>query len=395
MRGSRQLNLRRAKSKRTEKVSKRPSAPWIALLSTIGAAAISAAVSFFVATAKLNSEDSVSRAKLFNELIEQFQKEGGDRYALLSLWKIYPEDRRLVLITALQDPTPETIKLLTQLGYKEELENFQEDIKKIYETSSGENRRAISSLFQVLSPIEQADIALNRIQSSEVSDTDTEEYIEFYELLRASPDVRDYIENKIQTTPSFEHRVLLAYGLFLSGEPAPLNNTLSDLRQNIDWFPALADFFGKRNPLSLGEIERSSILGLAEQHAQHVVAAKKSQIELFFSLDVTENFFPNTLTNQTNKENVASILRLVAQEGRIVQRDVALRLMNDFDLQPAADVEYFEAVFCNDDSDEKELLFRSLAYGGRLFETTILRSDYNEAEAAITAKMKELDIECS
>jgi len=393
--GSRRLNLRRAKSKGLGKVSKKLSASWIALISTLGAATISAAVSFFVATAKLNSEDTVNRAKLFSELIEDFQDDGGDRYALLSLWKIYPEDRRLVLITALQNPTPETIKLLTQLGYKEELETFQEDIKKIYETSSGENRRAISALFQVLSPIEQADIALSRVQSVEVSDTDTEEYVEFYELLQASSNVRDYIENQVQSAPNFEHRILLAYSLFLSGEHAALNNTLSELKQNIDWFPELADFFRKRNPLSLGEIERSSILSLAKEHAKYVVMQNKPKIELFFSLDTAENFFPNMLTNQTNQENVTSILQIIAREGRIVQRDVALRLMDDFELQPAADAEYFGAVFCNDDEDEKELLFRSLAYGNRLFEKAVLRSNYSEAEAVIADKMKELDIVCS
>lgn len=396
MRGRRLLNRRRSRARRNSSGGKSLTGVWTAALSTVLAACISAAVSFFVTTAKIDSEDSINRARLFKDLISAFQTDGNERYALLSLWKIYPEDRRIVLITALQNPTPETIRLLTQLGYKDELASFQEDIKKVYDAAEGDDKRLISGLFQALEPIEQVEIVLESILSQEVSSADQDEYREFARLMSDSIEVREHVVQKLPTIDSVEHRIQISYAIYQAGDSAPFNDTLAQLKQQMEWFPSLANFFGSRNPLDIGENERSSILSLAAEHAEYTIQNDNSRVDLRYSLGVSESFFPNMLENETNNKNLLKIVKIIIRNSNnlIVQRDLALKLLSQSGSAEVANKEYFNIIYCSDDEERKQSLFNGLSFGSTLLSEDVLSTGYSEAKVEILKKMEEQGIAC-
>lgn len=122
-------------------------------------AILSAVVSFFVSNQtlvveveKIRSQESLERAKIFQNLVQISKSSDDPTLALLALWKVYPDDKELIVTTALLNPTPQTVGALHALGVGDELHKYDRLISSVMLNASYDKVREFSELYADFSP---------------------------------------------------------------------------------------------------------------------------------------------------------------------------------------------------------------------------------------------------
>lgn len=396
----RKLNFNIARRRNKSKPSSgTANSVYITVIGGILTAVISAGVSYLVASEKLKSDASIRRATLFKELISSLQADPSDPYPLLSLWKIYPDDHRLIVITALQEPTPQTIKLLTQLGYNDELTSFQDDIRRIYESAQGESRETISILFQALDSLEQIDIVLDQLAELDDIPADHPLVSELETLIAVDAKARRQVAGYLAKVPPERNdlRVVLAYALYLAEDKSHFENLLTRVDQNIQSFPVLAAYLRDRQARDIDPRLRSAMIGLASKYSEMVMTQPgTSFISQNFALQSLEQYYSTIARNSVDSEPFRTTLAAIAEhpEARPTQRERSLRMLALNGFEPLAIETYYNIVLCNGARTDQKRAFDTLAFGSTFLADEIAALEYAQARPKLQNDMNERQLSC-
>ena len=73
-------------------------------------------------------------------------------YSILALWKLYEDDRRLVIITALQSENPQAIAVLELLQLENQLMPYADTVKGVLDKAEGERKELLRNLYAKINP---------------------------------------------------------------------------------------------------------------------------------------------------------------------------------------------------------------------------------------------------
>lgn len=161
-----------------ESVSEGASKAQYAFLGVLGAAIISAAVSFFVSKnttevemLKIQSAEHATKAEQFKNLVKEISSGGsGSEYALIALWKIYPNDHRLILVTALQNPTKKSLNTLRAIVPRGGFDEYSDSIESLMYYADPEERVKYAEQFIDVTPESVLRVYLDLLQSTTLND---------------------------------------------------------------------------------------------------------------------------------------------------------------------------------------------------------------------------------
>lgn len=185
----------------------------MAAFGTIMAAGVSAAVSYFVSNKtiqleqkRISVEESLERAKIFRELVDAVRTSDDPTYALLALWKVYPQDERLIVTTALMNPTPNTVSTLHAFGIAERLDEYNETIRNMMINAPRDRRKEFSITYRDISP--ETVLAVN-VEAVIRSGGDESDLFDLRNLIGFRPDLQRPLSEIIETDSRVQSEPLL------------------------------------------------------------------------------------------------------------------------------------------------------------------------------------------
>lgn len=372
---------------RPKKESKSLAALLIPATTTIVAGLVAAGVSYYVATLQLSSEENIKKQEMFHELITSLGNKDSDHYSLLALWKIYPKDHRLIVITALQDPNPDKIRLLSQIGFGDQLKPYEQDILKIYADATVEERQHLGQLFEAIGSTQHVDVLLAKLRKNPALKFSDPQIAELTDLAKSGKARADRIATYYDGVPKEElnHRLAVAHALYSAGYKSQFKNILVELGQDTSRFPKVAAFFDAKNLRGLSAAasvveadEASSLIRLAKSHIEFIQQNQGDKFVLRGSLDVLSAFFEATSRGATDTERFVSALKTIADyelnapsetasaRFYLYQEEVIQLLLKE---GRRADAEYtfVHALLCQVDGQNQERTFRRLRSAKRLY----------------------------
>ena len=251
----------------------------ITALGVILAAGVSAAVSFFVSDntvklelERLRTEESLEKARIFQELVNTASKAEDPTYALLALWKVYPDDEKLIVTTALMNPTPQTIGTLHALGIAEQLQEYEATIKALMVNAERELRQDFYSSYMDISPQAVFEVmyeTMVRSGGQEGDLLDLKNFLLSHENFLPSLETRIAGDDRVQDDMRLRTRI--ASGLYEIG-PAPFAALLKEAETDPAFFGQLARHIAER----VSGLQRADQDRLAELALGSIEAARKS-----------------------------------------------------------------------------------------------------------------------
>ena len=132
---------------------------WRSLVGVLVTAVFSGCISYVVSlnTVRLEEKriaslESLEKARIFQELVKSAEEQEDPTYAILALWKVYPDDEELIVATALLNPSLLTVGTLHALGFAEKLKDHEASIKAIMVNAPREKREEFTSVYLEISP---------------------------------------------------------------------------------------------------------------------------------------------------------------------------------------------------------------------------------------------------
>lgn len=231
----------------------------ISAFSAVAAALLSAIVTLRVTNIQTDTkellavrQDSIQRAELFRNLIQDLNDDSKSGYALLTLWKLYeqPKDRKVVVLAALENPKPDTINTLTRMGFEKELEDYSDTLARIAKSGIGESADVAENIIlQALSPISTARYLLDVLAGATIIDPHTLNVQNLITLSERHDDVMALVAE--QEKRSDQERPLFAYIQYKAGKPAPFIDYLKNVRADPEEFRIFLELMTKLTPEDL------------------------------------------------------------------------------------------------------------------------------------------------
>jgi hypothetical protein len=305
-----------------------------AAIATIIAAAISSSVSYSLTTSRLSYEESMEKARMFKELAFELQADASNVYPLLALWRNFPDERQLVVLTALREPSPEAIQFLVQAGFDNELKLFQDDIIHLFFQSGGQDRKLLWQILQVLDTDRVVELILSELKDSgDILPTNSL----VGELSRLAQE-NDESKGKIIETframdyTQFEGKMALAYILMTSGHEEFMREILEQTNRQIDLFPAVSQFL-RRFPYSNLQADfRKQVINLSLLHFDSVSSQGADDSLYMYGLQLHRHLAPTFASDEQTRINVLESVYKIAIDEKLksmMSRYEAVSLLRD------------------------------------------------------------------
>lgn len=296
----------------------------VALIGAIGSivvALVAGMVSYFVSSATVEVElrraemqDSLARAEFFRELVGEV--EAGSKYALLALWKIYPEDKQLIVITALQEPNEQTLNTLRDLGLADELKDYEDTIKSLMRNADIEDRIGYRKAFLDLSPGSVLDVAVEAVINSENS-TDhfnpaVNELVSVLGYKRGLFEKRllEHISNSGRIKEDIDLRITfarIAYGF----EPKLMAALFDDMKTDIHSFSTLAAKFDSGDIEALDVSDREHLFSLTIEFLRKTLKGKPKEYYFNDGMDLVNRLQKKIVVTSDQKDELAALISQV------------------------------------------------------------------------------------
>lgn len=347
----------------------------VALVSAVGAivvAVISGAVSWIVAGQTLAQQDIVQRATLFKELINEVNDENGGGYATLALWKLYPEDRRLVIISALQSDKPQPIAVLMLLGLEDELDDYESTIRNAINNTPVEKRKELLKLYSQINPESLLDLNVESILAEKAHlFVQTSQFDELVELLSGSVELQKELAKKIEADSRISNDLTkeftFALALYMNKSTDRFDKLLLKAGQDIEFFGRLARLVRDGSAVGRYTVEdQKTILKLSIKYMEHISAKEELLSEFYGALEAFETSYNND--ELVSAEDQLKVLNLFEGQFRQfsdhLQRLAMLRIAARMEIARAR-VWYYSAISCEAEGASKKfyLLSRKSAQG--------------------------------
>lgn len=372
----------------------------IATAGTILAAAVSGTVSYLVSTASLKSEDTRARADMFKQLVEQVQIAENPNYALLALWKIYPNDKKLIVITALQKPTVQSLTTLRALGYEEELRKYNETIKSIMVNATPEQRKDYSRLFLEVSAESVLDISLEAAikLGNEIDEINRGPALEITGYLQRKPDLIPVLEKRIASDKRINRndqlRVALALALYAAEARGTMNVILDEAGSSIQNFSRLSTQLTTREMIrTLTVSDREKLWHVAVANLEKVLRDNQKEHYFLAGVDVIEELRNNVVLSREQEAQIVDIYSkfyaLLAKRG--IYSKLVLRRLSK--INPEISQKLYLATLACQDGQDVELFFKT-------FDTDDLdlgsgfADSFADAKREAISRMRNNDMNC-
>lgn len=338
----------------------------VSLVSSVGA--------FWVASDRLALDDTVSKAKLFSDLIARIGEAESANYALLALWKIYPEDRKLIVITALQNPSPAVISTLRAIGLDEELTEFKDTIKAIYQISPANNQSRIRDLFLSLDAKGVLELSLEQLLEDPAHQHFGDEFYNLTSLLVANKElVVDLVglyksDPRIQQSP--DHKIEMAVILYNAGHKDELENLLVEFGDSPQTFNTIAPLLAQavaQSQFSVRSYEH--FLSLSLEALKLLPKQFDGEAEHQFNdiMDIVLMSLPKVRHSANEFAQLKEILNSWYQLGR-EDSFTRKRILAAFDhLDGSLSRKLFVHSLVCDDQASADFLFQMTEYGSRYY----------------------------
>lgn len=224
----------------------------IAAIATIVASVCAAAVSYVVSNREIElaaesayTDNVVKKATLFSSLMEKASLDGNVGYSILALWKLYEDDRRLVIITALQSENPQAIAVLELLQLENQLTPYADTVEGVLHKAEGERKEVLRNLYAKINPNGVVDERIDAI----LAETKDEFYLspdfeELVALCRENPAMVAYLEkvydSDARISDSLLNRFTFSLALYQTGNTERLLKLVEEYEANLDNFGQLA-----------------------------------------------------------------------------------------------------------------------------------------------------------
>ena len=347
---------------------------WIAAVTaagTIATAAVSAGVSWFVSERTLEldhwraqAEDSIQRAELFTDLMQHVTTDGKAGYAILALWKLYQDDRKLVVISALQSEDPQALTVLHQLGLERELKGYEQTIRNVIDRVGDQRRKELLQLYSEIDPSGIVDLSVHRVlEESSAALAQSKAFDELVDLLRDRPDLRGRVAQLMSSDrrlqASVRGRFALALALYVAGETETFDRMIVESEGDIDLFAKLAPLIKAGGQKVRYEVrDQEKLLRLSVQLMRASSGGAKKKAQFYGALEVFRDAFPHA--GVTSSERPA-IVQMFEDHYRVIPEDrlARERILNtvwQLD-QEAARRLYHSAVVCEKLEDSRPFFF--------------------------------------
>jgi len=345
---------------------------WIAkisALSAIVAAILSAIVTLRVTNIQTdtqqlvsNRKDSVARAELFRDLIEDLNDPNKSGYALLTLWKIYdePKDRKVVVLAALENPNQDTIDTLTRMGFEKELEGYSDTFARIARSGTGESADVAKNIIlQALSPVSTARYLMDILASATIIEPHHPNVDSLITLSAKHTDVMALVAQQEKRVD--QDRPLFAYIQYKAGNSSPFLQYLKDVQSDPKKFRAFIELMTKLTREDLDRRDWPQIIATAISFlAANEPGTRNFSEQKAFALIDRNNYGDVDLSDEQAHTIVELCYRFVHQEKTTDDtRWKALECLYSWD-QPEMRQTVAEYLSCEGNFDTEKYMFTSL-----------------------------------
>ena len=193
-------------------------------------------VTFWSVKQQLLVEDSLERAKIFQNLVETVRTSNDPTYALLALWKVFPEDEKLIVMTAMMNPTPQSVSTLHAIGLTDRLDSHNKNIFEMMIHAPRELRQEYSNAYRNISP----QTVLNVLVETAIRSRGGErEMSDLKNLLDFNPDMLTILLDKIAKEDRVQDNTRLHLRIarmVYDSDPAPLRDLLATSKGDVTLF---------------------------------------------------------------------------------------------------------------------------------------------------------------
>lgn len=344
----------------------------IAASATVIAGLISAIVSWTVSQHTLEreewrdrAENTVQRAALFKELIDEVSAGRNTSYAILALWKLYEDDRRLVVITALQSDDPKAIEVLRLLGLQQELVGFQNTFINVIDNAGPERRSELLLLLSDIYPNQRVDLSIESIINER--STDFARSISFRDLaalLRQRPEFRERVAERMakddRISSSVSYRFTVALALYAAGETDPFDFLIEESASDMALLAQVAPLLVKGSQVvNYNSDDQIRQMRLSVELMRHSAEIQNGNTSFYNGLRVFRSVLPRADMASEERSNILDFFESYFRDNPSsrITRERILDVVADLDKERAIQL-YYSAISC-EESAASELFFHA------------------------------------
>ena len=373
---------------------------WITAIATLGATLMTSLFGFVVDTQKQESVDSIKRAEMFTQLLGSIKDNPEDPYPLLSLWKIYPNDRRLIVITALQEPTEKTSRLLLQIFDDNDLAAHTKEIRDIYMDATDETRKHIGALYRALDPDGQIDVLLDQIAALPKVTGDENILTELRPLIADSAAAKEQVATRVQNTPPdrMDVKIVLALILVDMGNADPMRDILQEIRTNFQNFSILHETLKNKNLFRIDEALKVDMLKLAQEYTDHVRATSGGPELLMDTVELMNKVYPaiDVPSLEDEQRFVSTLVGILRHDDTDNwMRNLTFEALIERLYQTEAEDAFLMITLCDQTADLRQRAYGMLLLQETIFDQALLNLHYDDALPILNAQLQERGLSCA
>lgn len=314
----------------------------ISAFSAVLAALLSAFVSLWVASIQTDVEelvaskkDTVERAVLFKDLINDLNNEKKAGYALLTLWKVYQQenDRKIVVLAALESPDPnkKLIQTLKRLGFDKELAKYAKTFTNQAILGTGEASKAASNIIlETFPPLQKAEYLVAQIEHNEVSGPNDVSVTRLIELIAFNKDVKEMVNENAARSDNIN--LIIAYAQYKTSNKKAFIKYLKEVKDKPEQY---GEYMNLVSELKESEFADNDWLMVAEATID-ILKNKGALLESFMISAAFNVIGSNKLLkykkNAALKKNILQVSQEYILRGNVqdIDRYAALRSLQNW-----------------------------------------------------------------